>query len=245
MFKQRNFASLAVLTIAFLGIQIPAHAVGESVYTNGDLKAVTEFWTDNGVSADVQDSLIEKIRSGKLTDADAGTVEAIRSETIYRHGNQETILTYPDGSITVTAMQVAPGQFDASSFGDEATNAIMPQSAGLYGCRIWSGSGYAIYSGCTVFGSTGTVQAGFAADYQLVNGAYDKIIRHYAPFQQCAGVICDTPYLAFSNLYETSSSPTEVTYFFRWSGIGAFSSTGRVGIVVGNDHGYVEFKAKV
>ncbi|MEW6976656.1 hypothetical protein [Trueperella pyogenes] len=224
----------------------PAQALMHPQLTQDDVDRLTEFWQTHEVSAHVQHSLLAKIGAGEMTDADRGDINPTHVETLQRNGNLETVATYPDGSILVTALQTSSGEFNTASFpGMSATRpASIALRAAPTNCQVKSGSGYAVYRNCNVIGATGTIQAGFGANYQIVNGGYDSITAHYAPYQQCAGVVCDTPYVAYTSLQETAGQPAQVTYHFRWT-ISAVSATGKVELLIANDRPTVGFRAKI
>lgn len=237
---------LSVFLLILMTGVTPAQAVARFELTADEVERLTEFWDTHAVPLEVQRSLLATIEAGQLTDADRGDIDPIRVNRFERNGNSETVTTYPDGSILVTAVQTSPGEFNAASFpGARALNSDgVALRATPTNCQVTSGSGYSVYRNCTVFGYTGTIQAGFGANYQLVHQGYDSITAHYAPAQQCAVAVCDTPYLAYASLRESAGRPAQVTYYFRWTMPG-ISATGKVELIIANDRPTVGFKAKL
>lgn len=220
-----------------------------SVLDAKDRAHMRAFWDANDVSPDVQNRLLDGIEEGKWPQADMGEVEPVSTRTLQRNGNRETIAVYPDGSIAVSAVQQRSGTFNPQSFGVDSVDelhkvyGIAPMAIG--GCRYTSGSGYSTATDCSVYGSTATVAAGFRASYTIVQGRNnDRILRHSGPYQQCAGAVCDTPYLALEYLNEQSGRKAQVEYYFRWTAVGGVSSTGRVALYVGGDKATSAFAAK-
>lgn len=223
---------------------------GDSSALNANDKTqMQSFWDVNDVSPSIQQELLEEIENGTWPQADTGVAESVDKRTVRRNGNVETIETYPDGSISVSALQVEGGDFNPKSFGVEDTaelNEVYDAApSSIKNCTAQSGSGFRNLLDCTVFGSTATVGAGFIASYSIVEGANnDRIIRHSGPFQQCAGAQCDAPYVGLEYLNERSGRKAEVDYFFRWTAPGT-SATGSVRLVVGNNAATSGFTAKL
>lgn len=248
----RIVAPLMLAGLLGASLAVPSTALSDdtSILDSEKREHMHSFWDANDVPRSTQDRLIDGIENGVWPLADRGDVEPVRTATRHRHGNVETVDVFADGSIAVAAVQQEEGSFNPQSFGVDTVKELKDvygaaPSASIDNCRTSSGSGYVTRTDCTVFGSTATVGAGFLASYQIVQGKNnDRILRHSGPFQQCGGAVCGTPYLAIEYLNEQSGRNAQVTYFFRWTIPGA-SSTGRIGLIVGRDTAYPDWKAKI
>jgi hypothetical protein len=254
MSKYRRFVGAAVaaisLTAAMAGSATAASTVSPSV-DEDQIAHMTDFWTVNGVDEAVQDDLLAGIERGVWPLADSGEAEPVSTVDVERNGNVETVQTYADGSIAVSAVQVTEGAFDPSSFAVDSEAELAELAGGVLapraitGCKVASGSGYSNYTDCRVFGSTATVGAGFIASYTIVQGNLnDRILRHSGPFQQCGGAVCDVPYAAIEYLTEQSGRHAQVAYFFRWTVANGASATGSITLDVGGNSATSVFHAK-
>lgn len=189
-----------------------------------------QFLTENGVAAPTAERITHSFEEGDLPDSAEG-VEPTHTEVTTTTEESITRSFYPDGSVSITGREIRP-----SLSSDK--NQITPR--GIGGCSVSSGSGYAVYRNCAVYGGNGVVAMGFHATYQFINGGYDKISSHSAPYQQCAAS-CDVPYFAGAKLSENSSGNAYVTYYMR-STIIAPTRTSQLTLVVGGDRANSSFK---
>jgi len=123
--------------------------------------------------------------------------------------------------------------------------AITPAATGINSCTVHTGSGYASYYGCAVYGTNGIISEGFHASYTNAAGSYnDSIFDHYGPYQQCAGAVCDVPYLVTYRANESSfSGDAMVAYYMRYTVAGHTSTTASLDLAVGHDSSVVHFSA--
>ncbi|XCB29424.1 hypothetical protein RQN30_09370 [Arcanobacterium hippocoleae] len=70
MFRQRSLASISTLVLILLASIIPAKAAEHTELDPAHIDKLTQFWEIHGVPNNTQKFLINKIESGKLTDAD-------------------------------------------------------------------------------------------------------------------------------------------------------------------------------
>lgn len=194
-----------------------------------DVAELHRFLVENGVSIADADRLKDKFVAGKLLDSMRG-VEPVNSYKVDDGEAKITRTVYPDGSVSISSLQIEP---DENQIGSDDSEEVQPQD--VLDCTITSGSGYIVYDGCKVYGSNGLIQMGFTASFGLVNGGYDYISWHGAPYQQCAGAACDTPYLAGAKLEEDNTGSAFVSYFMNVNIGGIASRTASLRLNVGGD----------
>jgi hypothetical protein len=213
-----------------------------------DRDHLASFWEANGVSRRVQADLFNQLDRGIWPQSSTGELMPIATETFHRNGNIETVQTWPDGSIAVSAAQVTEGKFNPKSFGFNTLEEMNAESAfavpnNIINCSVMSGSGYKTYKNCAVVGTTATIAEGFMATYTLVQGASDYITSHGGPFQACGGAVCDTPYFAGADLTEGSDGEAYVAYYMRWTGANVSSFTASLNLHVGGDSAITSFRS--
>lgn len=165
-------ACLSIAGVVSLSVALLSPVVANAAPTNDNTKnyeQFTEFLNDNGVTEEVQQSLVEKVSAGEILDSAKGINPV--SETSYEEsGNSITRAVFPDGSITVVTAQIpteSPG------------GGIMPFGTIFNGCKATTGSGWATFKGCNVQGDNGQAFLKFKVDYERYNGAHAKILRTY------------------------------------------------------------------
>lgn len=163
-------------------------------------------------------------------------VQPIDTYSIMSDGAQTTRQVYPDGSVAITMIQI-----DGDPTESLLTEWIDNQPEDVLDCTVTSGSGYIVYNGCKVVGSNWLVTMGFTASFGLVNGGYDYISWHGAPYQQCSGAVCGTPYLAGARMSESSVGSAFVDYFMHVNVGGVASRTSSLRLTVGGDTYYSDF----
>lgn len=246
---RRGLSALISGSVLFSLSSAPAFAADHNsvVLNDNDREYMQNFWDANGVSAETQEALFQNIEAGVWPQSETGDVDPVSTETVHRNGNAETVATYPDGSIVLTAVQESAGSFDPANFGVESLPELQEKSGmslrAIQNCKTANGSGYSVKTDCAIFGSSATVAAGFIASYQIVDGQYnDSILRHGSPYQKCSVAKCDTPYLGTAYLKEQVGRKAQVTYLFRWTNPGG-SSTGEITLLVGANAASSSFRA--
>lgn len=103
---------------------------------------------------------------------------------------RETVSVLASGGVTRSLIQVEPGTVDLEKLGLIGPDEFRPMS--ISGCSITSGSGYQLYSGClvagtsTLVGSLGKISMWFGANYTLIQGNYnDHIGSRYTQGSSC------------------------------------------------------------
>lgn len=216
---------LVAALISGLATPAPASADGADLdATEAVVESATEFWTEYGVPPGVQESLVAKIRSGQAPDSVGATTPAT-VELHTRDGFEVTESTYPDGSISVTRMEL-PG---AAHPGGISTFAVS-------GCSV-SGN---FRSNCIVDRWDGVIQQSFRADFTFVDNGYDRIdavrsanytvIGSSSSSQVSFGVV---------KKYENAAGPARAEFIvqgtFPW-GTHTYGLGLRVGASIGGQH---------
>lgn len=166
------------MVLLMISFSVNASATSSTEITSKSIKDIKTNLSAMGVDSKTQNSLIDKLKSGQIWDSmnpemqDKGIVSTTSS--IDLDGNKVTITktVYPDGSVSVVSITV-PSKSNGS--GDIVT----PQDVG--GGSSSCGSGYCNTYGAKVDGGNGVVTASFLADYSIVNGGYDSILKVYQP----------------------------------------------------------------
>lgn len=130
-----------------------------------------------------QDKLIKKLQNGQPLDAftDAQPVQVEDRSTALE---DVTIERYADGSFKEQSVEKAV----------EAAPGVVAPMAVINNCSYSGGSGYAVYSGCSIAANwSGIINLAFVATYQHVNGGPSSIISVGNSTQNCAGVSCESP----------------------------------------------------
>jgi hypothetical protein len=130
-----------------------------------------------------QDKLTRKIRAGQPLDAFTG-VDPVVVEDRSTPTKDVTIERFADGSFKAQSVEKAV----------EAVPGTVTLSAVITNCSYSGGSGYAVYSGCSIAANwSGIINVAFVATYQHVNGGASSILSVGNATQDCAGVSCSSP----------------------------------------------------
>ena len=212
--KTLKLASVALATGALFLSSIPSVAVAapqanvsqDAVSQEVGLQELTPqteakfraSLSEYGVTAEHQDGLVEKLRTGKpfdvFTDASPITTEHRSTAT-----EDEVIERYADGSFKAQSVEKAVAV---------SPDVITPLSASITNCQYSGGSGYAVYRNCSVSATwTTVVNIGFVATYQHVNGQASTILSVGNTSQNCAGVHCTTPTASIGQASSLGTSP--------------------------------------
>lgn len=174
-------------------------------------------WTAYGVSTDVQNALIVKLRAREYLDSMLGgqpdSIKMIAHTTT-------SVQEYADGSINVLSME-APLKL--------ARGGVSTQSV-----TTCSGGGTnRIYTDCTVSGWFTGVRLSFLADYQLSTTSQARILGYRAPTVSCTlPLTCTGPIFEVTRLTQNGSLAARVSATTYWSGLG--SGTTRLSLSVIN-----------
>ncbi|MTT31897.1 hypothetical protein GMB86_07730 [Terrilactibacillus sp. BCM23-1] len=143
------------------------------------LNHLVDFWKSYGVSQSTIQKLVKKWNNGLAIDALKGD-DSQGTATIQTYGKLDPISgnnqkvtkkVYPDGSISVTTVEVPK---------TDNTNPNLISPLSVTGGTVTSGTGYTIHHGATVGTGNGAVTCSFKADFENINGAYDLIDRIYS-----------------------------------------------------------------
>ena len=222
--------TLPLLAVATMGLSLslvsPA-AVAAPDSSASELQEVQAWFDSYDVSRDVQASLQETIEAGELIDSMKKGAKPVSTREVVNNGFDETIATFADGSISVTASQI-PVEISKSGF---------TPFASITGCKITNGSGYSRADGCTVKHSNGYLDMKFKAGYEIVNGANDRITSAHSP--NAVGKFGSTTgksLVKHRMKEESSSMPAHVTLEAQWTSVNNGSSyTGNLDLKVGRN----------
>lgn len=124
------------------------------------------FWSEHGVSEQVQQSLVEKLNETGTIDAISFAMEPVTVETQQSGTAEVTVATFEDGSIAVTSFENP----------DPTTEDSIVGRAVHGNCQVTSGSGWATYKNCEVVSDAGVYRIGFKVTYERYATMNAKII---------------------------------------------------------------------
>lgn len=126
-----------------------------------------EFFDEASIPDDKRESLLQKLDQGEIWDS-FSEVEPVNSDSVVIGGQLKTIDRYPDGSATITVIDLP----------DPASGGVGP--AGISGCVLVSGSAYhANYEGCHAVVNRGVVEMGFYYNTATNPGVLGRITSYY------------------------------------------------------------------
>lgn len=169
-----------------------ASAVDELGTSEEDIIAV---WTQYGVPAETQATLMANLKAGQPLDAMTG-VEPTSTETFTTPAKETTVARFDDGSIAITTIE---DKSPARSVGNCADDAPT----------------YARY--CEVNGWWGTVQLAFFSSYTKRDtqaSVYDWTQGTFicGPFTTCSG-----PTFQLIRQYQSGSLPAQINLYTDWN----------------------------
>lgn len=173
---------LCAAVLLLLGLSAPAQAAPSTDNSSDDRQRILEFFRQYDVPSQRWQPLIKKLQAGERWDSLAG-VSPTNVEVKETADSTERISRFPDGSVMITTIE-RPDQVIVGKA--PAEDAITPMAA-LRGCTAYTGSGYAVYRGCAVENQWGNVYVGFNANYQIINGTYDRIDSVHNQTATCWG----------------------------------------------------------
>lgn len=218
-------AAIAAIGLS-LSLMSPA-AVAAPEDRSSELQEVQSWFDSYNVSRDVQASLQKVIENGKLIDSMKHGAKPVSTREVVNDGFDETITTFADGSISVTASQIP---VEMPKFG-------FTPFASITGCKISNGSGYSTATGCTVKHSNGYLHLSFKAGYEIVNGANDRITSATSPSATGSFGNTSEKVLTKHRMKEASANmPAHVTLEAQWKATNNGSSyTGNLDLKVGQN----------
>ena len=193
---------LLLIGVAPTAVAAPVGDGAEVSGSSNNLTAMDEArirasFSEFGVDSAQQDNLIKKIRTGQPLDAFTGVAPIVVED--------RSTLTK-----TVTISRFADGSFKAQSVERAAKpvpGMITPRAV-ISNCSYAGGSGYAVYSGCSIAANwSGIVNVAFVATYQHVNGGPSSILSVGNSTQNCAGVSCSSPSVWIGRGTSVGSTP--------------------------------------
>ncbi len=174
----------------------------ESPYDTPEVRA---FFTEYGVDSDTQDALVASMEAGDLIDALKSGQEPVSSQTQIKDGFEETVLTYADGSVGVTAMEIPQ---------PAPTTGVSARA--ISGCTVHSGAGWASSTNCKVSHTAAYASLSFYANYQqTASGGSISNIRD-SSISATFGSVSDKS-LKLIRANSTSSQPAVATLHGYWS----------------------------
>lgn len=231
--KLTGFALAGLISVGMLGVAAPAEATPGTTGTSSnpsssELNEVRDVFSKFSIPVQQQDDLIQKALNGVAWDVYNPANEPVTVEDDQVIGNMNyTIKRYADGSVAASGMEI-PVEVSAS-----LPNVVQPFA--LSQCKVASGSGYRVFTGCQIDGWWGNVRVGAAnISYSLINGAYDSISNPGYGFQSCLWPLnCTSPVLVLNSPYETGQGPAYIKWQSDVSGAGSWNVWVR--LTVGGD----------
>ncbi|WP_284991775.1 hypothetical protein [Arthrobacter sp. efr-133-TYG-120] len=179
---------LLLISAAPTAVAAPVGDTAEGLGRSNNLTASDEArirasFNEFNVGTAQQDKLIKKLRAGQPLDAFTG-VEPVLVEDRSTRTKEMVIERFADGSFKAQSVERPL----------EAASASVTLRAVITNCSYSGGSGYAVYSGCSIAANwSGIINVAFVATYQHVNGGPSSILSVGNSTQNCAGVSCSSP----------------------------------------------------
>ncbi len=200
-FSRRVIPAAVATVLLALGASMPAQA---ATAETPDWSEATKFWTEYGVDAAIQASLLDNLESGIFPDSMTGG-EVVSTYEVITDEATSTVATYEDGSIFVTSTET-PVEGTAGR--------------GVSGCTVSSYTGVTYYTGCRISGQAGLVGLSFVTSFIIVNSSYDQISNSGAtPQSSCAGCTSTQPTMTYYKAVENSGGPATLQYATQWTSI--------------------------
>ncbi|RIJ64074.1 hypothetical protein [Rummeliibacillus sp. POC4] len=172
MKKIFSFLLILGIMIGLSPIKSSAETKNEQLMTESELENMKIELIKEGVTEDTAEKLKNKMADGKLLDSMIlDESKAIDTQTIKNpDGSEQQTLTFPDGSIITKGIEYA-------NFSNNTTNPLITTfGTGISGGSCTSGSGYSVCKNKKVYYSNpGVWKIYFHANYEMINGGYDKI----------------------------------------------------------------------
>lgn len=165
----KRFLRLLIAFIALVLLTPSTAARADGVVSSPDENAIREFYSAYGVSAKVQDAVIAGLRAGTLPLSDAGGTP-VKTEVVSRDSEVVTLLTYADGSISVSTVSNLAAKKNLSSSG------VSPMS--VSGCTRTVNTFADYYKNCIAKHKTALLTIAFRFDYQNIRGTGSSITSY-------------------------------------------------------------------
>lgn len=163
----QRVAAAAMATALSFAVAVPAGAtMSDAPPSDAEIR---EFWTEYGVTPNVQDALVNKLEVGGKLDSANAFAEPVDVSTTTHDGMNVTVETFADGSIRASGIEQATAA-------DEQVGTL---DTGVTDCTVTSGTGFVAYTGCQVFSANGTQNIQFKVNYERYRGAHAKILRSW------------------------------------------------------------------
>lgn len=205
--KRHGLARRAVLGVLMvLAVLAPTASPASADVSDPDEAGLREFWTEYGVTPQVQDALLEKLETTGAIDALVGDLSTAVTTTRQTATTVVTIYTFPDGSVTVLASQRPHRPVSRPGV-------ITPMSTVSYtGCTTTSGSGWVHYAGCTLEIANGVVHMKYKVTWEKYSTGPAQILSSGTASAGCTGGTCTAPFRALWRPAATSSLDAVVKY---------------------------------
>lgn len=168
--------TLLVFSSIFMAPNSPkVAAAGIKEYKNlspVDVQEIIDGFNEYKVDKETQEALLEKLDDGKIWDSLDPNAEPVESHVQkFENGFSKKVDTYADGSVVATEVEIDYPEIAPQPSGNIRALATPTVSGGT----VTSGSGYLTVTGAKVNYDAVVIKCFFYANYQLVQGAYDKI----------------------------------------------------------------------
>lgn len=237
MKKLVTVAMSVVMLFTFSSVSFASNSVQVQLSPD-ELKNITEYADNLGLSDAVRDSLIKKIEAGGIPDSD--NPEKRDTGVTEEYTNSENLkvkrVVFPDGSVIQSSLDATNATVVVVE-PNSTPGMITPMSVDNGTGWVESGSGYKKYYNALVKEETVFVHAKFYADYVLVNGGYDYISKVYDGFVNVsAGYANNEVQPQIVQQYQTYDAPAKATFSFTYVKLnGNFSSDYKLQLYVSND----------
>lgn len=172
-------AGIAVIAVA--GLLVAGAPASQAVYTFTLPESVKaeyrEVFEDRDIPVELWDSLIDKVSSGQLLDADNPDVDPISTEPTVFEGESLIRNTFADGSIAFTSIPLEETPVPAAT----DTGLITPFGTQVKSCTSRTSNGYTYRENCRVVYDGISFSYSFRADFRTKSGTNANISKVHSP----------------------------------------------------------------
>lgn len=218
-------AIIALLATAAVVAPTGAASADDSVLPASFVQEVTTVWTDNGLSAQLQASLLEKLSAGQALDANTGA-EPVSSETSTVDGYIRTVSTYADGSISVASVETPAAASVASTSASTRFVApeglVSPMSVSNCSSKSSPAPGAMTWNHCTAYGWFTGVDLAFIFSGTAIAAGGTHIDSYNTPVANCAFPLsCESPKFTMIKKTQSGSTAAHLELSTQYNGAGS------------------------
>ncbi len=221
--KTKAVAIPSILLLVALSLMGSAPAQAANALDPGFVAEVTSVWTQYGVKPAVQTKLLAQLRTTGFVQGMSSDSVPVKTKVVKSNGQETTVATYADGSISVTSHETPRA----------ATGGVSTQSVSNCTYKVVT-MGVQTAKGCTAFGWFTAVQLAFIFDATLRSNGGSSIDRYYSATVQCNVASCSAPVFELIRKTQSGSTPATLSLTTTWQLTPVGTGTTRLGLFVKN-----------